>query len=68
MLHAPPTLGMPLAFTPQLKAPASFLAAVLEAGGQGGGVSDFPLLPGVVVHSVVRVQSNPITNDLKDAK
>lgn len=67
MLHAPPTLGMPLAFTPQLKAPASFLAAVLEAGGRGG-VSDIPLLPGVVVHSVVRVQSNPITNDLKDAK
>lgn len=67
ILHVPPTLGVPLAFNPQLKAPASFLPAVLEAGGQGG-VLGFPLLPDVIVHSVARVQSNPITNDLKDAK
>lgn len=67
MLHVPTALGMPLAFNPQLKAPAFFLPAVLEAGGQGG-VLGFPLLPDVIVHSVARVQNNPITNDLKDAK
>lgn len=68
MLHAPPTLGMPVGFHSPIKSPS--LLSGSSAGGWTVGWSVGLSSAARCDSSLTqwRVQSNPITKDLKDAK